>query len=114
MTLSARADLWRDFMPGSEGSGLYVAAQLNGSPPGTYPPSAGDVYVWVVNGSQVWAATMQFDRVDPDLSDARLFHVNDGPAWGPGIQVDVVLGVRTSPTQVALVRLPGRTILRVS
>jgi hypothetical protein len=111
-TMSVHVDLWRDFMSDhTSGSPLFVSAQLNGSPPGTYPASAGEVYVWVIHESNVWSAIMPLTLIDPNLSGAHVYQVGGGPRWGPGITVDVVLGVRTSPTEVSLVRLRDVLIL---
>ena len=105
MMLSAELYLGRDFMPVAppEGWPLVAFALLNGSPPGNFPPSVSDVYVWVIrDSSEVWGATMSFQGIDPSRNGAHSYYAAEGPLWGPGILVDVVIGVRTSPTEVSL------------
>jgi hypothetical protein len=101
-TLTAQVSLWRDFMnQPANGSLLYASVHLNGAPPDTIPPTAGKVYLWVIHGSDVWSATLALGPTDPD--GTRIYSASGGPRWGPGIDVDVVIGVRTSPSDVALV-----------
>jgi len=100
--VSVLADLDRDFMLGTPLRGLFAGAFLNGSPPGTLPASITDVYVWAIrDSSEVWGATMSFQFIDS--TRGHYYLASDGPFWDPGILVDVVIGVRTSPTKVSLV-----------
>ena len=101
-TLTTQVFLWRDFMGDPvSGSMLYATVRLNGAPPDTIPPTAGKVYLWVIHGSDVWSATLALGPIDPD--GTRTYFVSGGPRWGPGIDVDVVIGVRSSPSDVDLV-----------
>jgi hypothetical protein len=101
-TLTTQVFLWRDFMSGPvRGSLLYATVRLNGAPPDTIPPTAGKVYLWVIHGSEVWSATLTLGYTDPD--GTRTYSISGGPRWGPGIDVDVVIGVRSSPSVVSLV-----------
>ena len=81
---------------------MVAIALLNGSPPGSFPTSVSDVYVWVIRDSDVWSAAMSFQGIDWSRDGAHHYLAVDGPIWGPGISVDVVIGVRTSPTNVSL------------
>lgn len=115
MRLSAQVELYRDFMPFSppEGRPLVAYALLNGSPPDSVPPSVSVVYSWVIRDSlEVWSRTMSLQMIDPSRNGAHIYQARDGPLWGPGITVDVVIGVRTSPAIVSLVLLRGEPILR--
>jgi len=107
--LSANVYLNRDFFPQSPPQGRPLAAFvfLNGSPAGTLPPSVSDVYVWAIrDSSEVWRAAAPFEFIDWSRNGAYEFIASDGPLWDPGILVDVVVGVRTSPTSVSLVLFP--------
>ena len=105
MKISTDVYLNRDFMPLSppEGRPLVGIVYLNGTPPGTFPDSVSGVYLWAIrDSSEVWSATMRFQWLEWP-NDRRNYYAGEGPLWDPGILVDVVIGVRTSPTKVALV-----------
>jgi hypothetical protein len=105
MPLTAVIRLNRDFFPNypPEGRPMTAWVALNGSPPGSWPTSITDVYIWVIrDSSDVWATPMSFEDVDPNRNDAHIYQVGDGPLWDPGILVDVVIGMRSSPTKVWL------------
>jgi hypothetical protein len=105
MRLSAGVYLNRDFMLGGppEGSPLSAIAYLNGSPPGSLPASISDVYLWAVrDSSEVWNTTMNFQYIDWSRNGAQIYQGGGGPLWDPGILIDVVIGVRASPTKVSL------------
>jgi hypothetical protein len=104
MTLSAQPGLNRDFMLGGppDGSPLTAGVFLNGSPPGTLPASVTDVYLWAIrDSSAVWDTTLGFWQIDWTRNGAHQYVVGGGPRWDPGILVDVVIGVRTSPHNVS-------------
>lgn len=105
MPLSAQIQLYRDFFPISppEGRPMTAWVALNGSPSGSFPASVSDVYIWVIrDSSDVWRATTRFDGTDPTRDGAHIYRAGNGPFWDPGILVDVVLGVRSSPSKVSL------------
>jgi hypothetical protein len=84
---------------------MIGVAFLDGSTPGTFPASVSYVYLWAIrDSSDVWSATMSFMGSD---TRGRNYSAWDGPLWGPRSLVDVVIGVRTSPTAVSLVLLRG-------
>jgi len=103
VTLKTEIYLYRDWMGDPErGTGLIAFVHLNGDPPGTLPASVGAVYLWVLHGSDVWSETMTDQGIDPGRADSpHLFRAQYGPRWDG--TVDVVIGVRTSPTDVSLV-----------
>jgi hypothetical protein len=112
MKISVQAFLDRDFMPFAppEGRPLAAIVYLDGSPPGTFPPSASDFYIWAIrDSSEVWSATMAFQGLQ---NGARIYLAQGGPLWDPGILVDVVIGVRTSPTVVPRVLIRGVLIMK--
>jgi hypothetical protein len=115
MTLSVSVGLSRDFMPSlpPEGTGLRAYALINGSPPGSFPDSMSDVYVWAIRDSAVWDTTMVFALDNVDGKGTRQYWADGGPRWDTGALVDVVIGVRTSRTEVSLVRFRDVLIQRV-
>jgi hypothetical protein len=97
--------LWRDFMPISPPNGkpLVAFVELVSDDQGTIPDNVELVYIWVVNGSRVWAATF------PDGSDRTEGYARGGPKWGPDIFVDVVVAVTTG-SGIRLVRARAQEI----
>ena len=90
---------------------MSTVVYLNGTPAGSFPDSVLDVYAWVIReSSDVWAAALSFQGVG--LDGARHYYSGGGPLWDPGILVDVVVGVRTSPSSVSLVLLRDVSIHR--
>jgi hypothetical protein len=93
----------RDFELFSPPDGTPMAAVVLLSPP--FSDSTAYVYLWVIrDSSDVWATTTHFNRIE--YTGKYNFEAFDGPKWGPDIYVDVVIGVRKSPTLVLYVLLP--------
>ena len=105
--VSVEAELWRDFMPISPPEGSPLAAVVYLSAPAGEPPAAGELYIWAIRGNEIWRSVMTFSYVDGTRSNARVYQSGGGPRWEPGTTVDVVIGLRTSWSEVALVRIPG-------
>ena len=104
---------WRSYnwLTPADSSALSVGVTLDGSPPGTFPTSVSDVYLWAIrDSSEVWSTTMGWIGGSPD----REYSTDSGPFWPTGILIDVVIGVRTSPTQVSLLLLRGVPIHKVT
>jgi hypothetical protein len=110
MTLTTEVYAYRDWMADPDsGTGVIAFVHLNGNPKGTLPSSIDAVYIWVVNGSEVWSQAMADLGIDAGRTDSsHLFRAQYGPRWDG--TVDVVIGVRTSPTEVSLVLLKDVTI----
>jgi len=66
-----------------------------------------DVYLWAIrDSSDVWAATMDFQWIEPRVDhNVWNYYAGGGPKWDPDTYVDVVIGVRTSFADVRLVLL---------
>ena len=85
--------LWRDFMPVSPPDGKPLIALImiesvdSSDISGFIKPEA----VYVVNENEVWSSFFE-DEIPPDNSPFRLTRIaRDGPKWGPGIFVDVIV-----------------------
>jgi hypothetical protein len=98
--------LWRDFMPISPPNGkpLIAFVELVNEDQGTIPDDVDLVYIWVVNGSRVWAATF------PDGTGQTEGTARGGPKWGPDIFVDVVVAATTGSSGIQLVRARAQEI----
>jgi hypothetical protein len=91
VTLSC--ELWRDFMPLSppDGKPLIAIASIATVDSMQLPASITSDAVWIVFGSQVWNRYFT-DEVPPGQRPNRLQKVaRNGPKWGPGVYVDVVV-----------------------
>lgn len=85
--------LYRDFFPVAPPDGRPLAGGCRLHVPAVLPfPSIPmqEAFVWVVNGESIWSAkasiTVFYAYADIVASG--------GPKWGPGITVDLVVGVR--------------------
>lgn len=86
-TYRLTADLWRDFQPVAppDGQPLRAVVRVN---PDDNMPLPGDIAIdraWVVNGDEQWSPGLA------DQSERLVVHAADGPKWGPGINVEVVV-----------------------
>lgn len=86
--------VWRDFMPITPPNGtplmvqLIIAANDSGAlPRGIHADSA-----WVVNGALVWATRPTNEPRPPGPPTTIM--LREGPKWGPGTTVDVIVRLR--------------------
>jgi hypothetical protein len=114
-TLVLEPYLWRDFQPISPPDGKPLAAVLRLRTSGDVALPAG-VRVdaaWVVSGEAIWAARISDERLStppgPPFYEAV---ARDGPKWGPGITVDVVVQVRDADARSWRLRASGVPINR--
>ncbi|MCX6843256.1 MAG: hypothetical protein NTX53_13340 [candidate division WOR-3 bacterium] len=108
------ANLWRDFMPMAPPDGESLIAALKVSPADAMPPSADLAidHVWVLNGEKQWSVAVVRPSGAGQLPASQLEQsVRNGPKWGPGITVDVVVRLRQGK-RTWLVRQAGVTIKR--
>lgn len=113
-TVRVDASLWRDFAPSSPPDGQPLVAVLrvetiDGTP---IPSTLSADSAWVYNGARVWAASVVEEQ--PRGADASFFEViaRNGPKWGPGIEVDVVVRLRDAAGEVVLLQAPRHLINR--
>jgi len=114
IVLTAHAELWRDFMPVSPPSGSPLSGVVDLSPSDSAAgiPPVIEAYVWMMKDPDVWTTRMERQGPAPTGGGER-FRFSGGPKWGPGISVDVIVGVRTSPDHVALLSAGKVPIRRV-
>jgi len=89
------AGLVRDFMPGEygrEGSPLYAGTEIIAVDSQPFPSVLDADSMYVVNDGDVWAVTL-IDAEPPPAADYKIRKraEDEGPRWGPGIYVDVVV-----------------------
>jgi hypothetical protein len=112
-SLTLETFLWRDFQPSSppDGKPLLVVVRVH---------AAGDIAVsdavrfdgvWVVNGADVWGSKLDatpYASLVPYLEGTA----RNGPKWGPGIRVDVVVRLRDANGGAVLLRARDQLIAR--
>ena len=106
--------LWRDFMPicppdGEPLIALIHVVEQNGNP---IAPDLKLEYLWVIYGSKIWATTFSDQSLPPPPPNELDRIAHEGPKWGPGVQVDVVVGLRRGKGSLELLRAPDQWIDR--
>ena len=111
-TVRAEAYLWRDFAPSSppDGQPLVATLRIQTTDGSLIPPTLTADSAWLYNGGAVWATTV----VQEQPRNATYFEVvaRNGPKWGPGIEVDVVVRLRDSAGRSLLLQAPRQFIFR--
>jgi hypothetical protein len=110
-TLRLATELWRDFMPISppDGKPMIAVAKVttsNGSP---VPTSVRATGIFIVLDDAVWSTSAREER--PRSETAPVYEVvgRDGPKWGPGVSVDVILRI-TDGARVSFLRAANQAI----
>ena len=114
--LSVRLEtyLWRDFQPVAPPDGEPLIAVLrvtttDGTP---VPASLNADRAWVIADGVAWAASVHEEQ--GRVAGSGFFEVvaRDGPKWGPGIAVDVVIQLRGSSGVPVFLGARGQPIHR--
>ncbi len=106
--------VWRDFMPISPPDGKALVALMYVTPTDTIPlpASISADAVWIVYNNQVWRSWIS-DAMDGGLNAHRLARIaRDGPKWGPGVPVDVIVRVLDAGGHGHLLHAPDQMIHR--
>jgi hypothetical protein len=116
--LHASAYLWQDFMPGpfTPPDGHPLIACVRVSAVATAPlPAMRAGRVAVIHGVQAWIAPVAEQAMEMSWNPPCLnVIVREGPKWGPGARVDVVLQLRDAEGHGHLIRVPDAEIQRTS
>ena len=110
--LMVETSLWRDFQPIAPPDGKPLIAVLHiktedGS--GVSDAVRADM-VWVLNGAQTWSAVPQEERERAETSPVYELVAREGPKWGPGISVDVIVRLRSTDGRAFLLRAADQPI----
>lgn len=113
-SLLIEAHLWRDFMPLSPPGGRPLIASITlKTADGTNLPKGIEVVsVWVFNGEAVWFSPQNKFTTQRDDPTAINLVIRDGPKWGPGINVDVIVELKDAENRSFLLRVSRQPILR--
>jgi|ERR1043166_241463 hypothetical protein len=118
---------WRDFMPSTfpspNGSPMMVVLKVATVDKKTFPSEVRVDGAWVLFGDEVWEVSDLRQRVQgqpPDkdtwinCSDSPVCETTarNGPKWGPGVYVDVVVRLSDSAGQHYLLQAPKQYVSR--
>ncbi|MBM3315659.1 hypothetical protein FJY71_07485 [candidate division WOR-3 bacterium] len=106
-TFRLQADLWRDFQPIAppDGQPLMAAVRVVADDNMPLPDDLAVDAVWVLNGGERWSPPLS------ERPERLAVHLADGPKWGPGISVDVVVRLARG-SEAWLLRAPDVPIKR--
>jgi hypothetical protein len=111
-SFTLETSLWRDFQPIAppDGKPLVALLQIKTEDHSEVPATVRADMVWVLNGIQRWSAVPQEQRPRPEASPVYELVARDGPKWGPGISVDVVVRLRSPEGRAFLLRAADQPI----
>ena len=108
--------LWRDFMPVSPPDGKPLRAAVSLVPVNTtYLPEALDARrIWIIFGEEVWSNSLSaVSPAEPGQPVTKLEKTAaNGPKWGPGVEVTVVVEILDKEGKTYLLRADHQTIHR--
>jgi hypothetical protein len=113
-TLVLTTYLWRDFQPVSPPDGKPLVAILRVQTL-TRTPLTSSFSVdgaWITNGTDVWAPNVVQENIATPGNAYYEVVARDGPKWGPGVTVDVVVRIREASGTTQLLRVAGQLIAR--
>ena len=115
-TLVLDASLWRDFMPISRPDGKPLAAvlQVRADDGSAVPATVVVDMAWVLNGAEAWSTLPREERPRNETAPIYELVARDGPKWGPGITVAVVVRLHDQSGRDALRRVANRPIQKSS
>jgi len=106
--------LWRDFMPVSppDGKPLIAVARILADSGATVGAAVTADSLWVIADGRAWAARATEEQ--PRSATGAGFEVvaRDGPKWGPGVRVDVVVRLHDGTGGTVYVRAADQLIRR--
>ena len=118
-SLSLSAYLWRDFNPSSppDGTPMIAVFKVGTSDKKPFPSGVRMDRAWVLFGEQMWEASefrAQVKDKDSWIScpDSPVCEAvaRDGPKWGPGVFVDVVVRLTDKEGRHHLLQVPKQCV----
>lgn len=108
--------LWRDFMPVSPPDGKPLRAVVTLLPVHSehLPADIDAKKIWIIQGEEVWANLLStVSPAEPDHPVIRLEKTAaNGPKWGPGIEVIVVVEIHDKEGKTYLLKAEHQPIHR--
>jgi len=108
--------LWRDFMPVSPPDGKPLRAVVTLLPVHSkhLPADIDAKKIWIIQGEEVWSNSLS--AVSPAESDQLVIRLEktaaNGPKWGPGIEVIVVVEIHDKEGNIYLLKAEHQPIHR--
>jgi hypothetical protein len=105
--------MWRDFMPISppDGKSLIAILYMTAADTAQLPSSISADVVWIVHNQEVWKSWLAEDpSQQPRNRIAKM--ARDGPKWGPGIYVPVIVRVISTRGGTFLLRADNQYVGR--
>jgi hypothetical protein len=108
--------LYRDFMPISppDGQPLIAVIRVTAEDRKPFPSNLDADQIWVIRSKDIWEAKLSSGSSSGDPTRQHQLEkvAQDGPKWGPGIYVDVVVRVVESNGKGYLLRASNQYIAR--
>jgi len=106
--------LWRDFMPISppDGKPLIALAKIISADSSEISLRLTVKHMWVVYDTLVWSAPLSNESLPPTLPYVLEVIARDGPKWGPGVKVEVVVEIADTTGVAQLLRASEQMIYR--
>ncbi len=110
--ITIEAYLWRDFMPPTPPNGTPMMASLKIKTVNLTDLPAGlkAEKLYVVNQQDVWVSDFSNESRPTQPPYQMEVIARDGPKWGPGILVDVVVMLRDSQYNIYYIRIIEQNI----
>ena len=110
MSLSLETYMWRDFMPISppDGKPLIVVIMIHAQNVVEFPLTVQIDRIWIINGSSVRSTLATNETRTYNNTLEMVFR--DGPKWGPGISIDVVVKLKYLDFSFLYLLAPNQTI----
>jgi len=106
--------LWRDGQPISppDGKPLIVVVNIIESNAEIFSTEVRADSLWIISGNQVWSGIFSTENRSGVPVHIREKIARDGPKWGPGIQVDVVVSLLDKEERFYLLKAENQLIQR--
>jgi hypothetical protein len=106
--------VYRDFQPVSppDGRAMIALLHVQTTSGSAFPMGVRVDSAWVVFGQEVWTASVEEGAGVQLGGPMGEWVIRNGPKWGPGVNVDVIVGLRTSIGSTSLLRAPDQLIQR--
>jgi hypothetical protein len=93
-----------------DGKPLVAVLQVRTEDGSEVPANVRAEMVWVLNGADAWSTVPREERSRNETAPVYELVARDGPKWGPGITVDVVVRLRDGGGFESLLRVANRPI----
>jgi hypothetical protein len=113
-SLTLSTYMWRDFMPISppDGKPLIGIAYIDGIDTASLPSTIRADAIWIVYDGQVWRSLFNDETSNPAKPNRLERVFRNGPKWGPGVYLDVIVRLLDGAGGAHLLRASHQYISR--